>query len=291
VGSRLGIVVALISVYVIWGSTYLGIRVALEGFPPLVMGGVRFLLAGVLLYGWARSRGIAAPTRAQWRGAAVLAVLLLGMGNGGVTFAEQWVTSGVAALALGATPIWAALFAGLLGRWPGRVEWLGLALGFSGLAILNLEGSIKASPQGVIVLLLAPVGWALGTVLSPRLSLPKGLMASAAEMLIGGALLLALGLIRGERIHVLPGPHAMLALLYLVVFGALIGFTAYSYLLRHVRTSLATSYAYVNPVVAVLLGVTLAGDQMTRASLVAMPIILGGVVLVLLGRERRPRPR
>ncbi|HVA91967.1 MAG TPA: drug/metabolite exporter YedA [Chloroflexota bacterium] len=290
-GSRMGVIAALIAVYIIWGSTYLGIRVALEGFPPLVMGGIRFLLAGALLYGLVRMRGGRAPTRKQWRGAAVLAVLLLGLGNGGVTFAEQWVTSSLAALALGATPIWAALFAGLLGRWPGRLEWLGLAIGFSGLAILNLGGGLRASPEGMIVLLLAPVGWALGTVLSPRLALPEGLMASAAEMLIGGALLLVLGLARGERIHTAPGPHAMLALLYLVVFGALVGFSAYSYLLRHVRTSLATSYAYVNPVVAVLLGVTLAGDRMAHAGLVAMPIILGGVALVLLGRERRPRPR
>ncbi len=290
-GSRLGVITALVAVYVIWGSTFLGIRVALEGFPALTMGGIRFLLAGALLYGLTRMRGGPAPTGKQWRGAAVLAVLLLGLGNGGVTFAEQWVTSSLAALALGATPIWAALFAGLLGRWPGRLEWLGLAVGFSGLVILNLGGGLRASPEGMIVLLLAPIGWALGTVLSPRLALPDGLMASAAEMLIGGALLLVLGLARGERIHAAPGPHAILALLYLVVFGALVGFSAYSYLLRHVRTSLATSYAYVNPVVAVLLGVTLAGDRMAQAGLVAMPIILVGVALVLLGRERRPRSR
>ncbi len=284
--SRAGIVVALVTVYVIWGSTYLGIRVALEGFPPLLMSGIRFLIAGSLLYGWSRLRGIPNPTGAQWRGAALVAVLLLGFGNGGVTFAEQWVTSSLTALALGATPIWAALFAGFFGRWPSRMEWLGLALGFTGLVILNLDGSMRASPLGAVLLVLAPAGWALGTVLSKRVPLPSGLMVSAAEMLVGGAGLTVLGLLRGEHFHARPGPHAVLALAYLIVFGALVGFTAYSYLVSHVRPALATSYAYVNPVVAVILGVSLAGDPFSRVSFFAMPVILSGVILVLLGRER-----
>jgi drug/metabolite transporter (DMT)-like permease len=284
--SRTGIIVALVTVYVIWGSTYLGIRVALEGFPPLLMSGIRFLVAGTFLYGLARLRGIPNPTAPQWRGAALVAVLLLGFGNGGVTFAEQWVTSSLTALALGATPIWAAFFAGFFGRWPSRMEWLGLTLGFAGLVILNLDGSMRASPLGALLLVLAPAGWALGTVLSKHVSLPSGLMVSAAEMLIGGAGLTVLGLLRGEHFHARPGPHAVLALAYLIIFGALVGFTAYSYLLSRVRPALATSYAYVNPVVAVILGVSLAGDPFSRIGLLAMPVILSGVVLVLLGRER-----
>lgn len=286
-GDRLLVIVALVAVYLVWGSTYLGMRVALQGFAPLMMGGIRFLVAGSVLYLALRMRGAPSPTRAEWRGAAVVGALLLGVGNGGVGFAEQWVTSSLAALAVGATAIWAALFAGLLGRWPGRLEWMGLALGFAGLILLNLEGNMRASPLGAVILLVAPMGWALGSVLSPRLTLPRGLMGSAAEMLVGGALLMTGSVLRGEHFHAMPSLHALLALAYLMVFGSLVAFSAYAYLLRHVRPALAISYAYVNPAIAVLLGVGLAGDRISATGLLAMPVILAGVVLVLLGRERR----
>src|SRR5260370_4469899 len=155
-------------------------RFALQGFPPFIMAAVRQLSAGVILYLFLRVRGKSRATRAQWLAAAWVGGLSLVGGNGIVSFAEQWVSSGLAALALGAIPLWAALFSGLFGRWPTRVEWFGLVLGFSGIILLNLENGLHANPLGAIILLIAPISWALGSILSHRLPLPKGVMASAA---------------------------------------------------------------------------------------------------------------
>ena len=283
---RLIIILSVLSLYTLWGGTYLGMRIALEGFPPFFVAGFRQLIAGIILYTFLRLRGAARPTRAQWFGAVVVGGLLLVVGNGGVVFAEQWVSSGLAALALGAIPLWAALFSGLFGRWPRPVEWCGLAIGFAGLVLLNLENGLHANPLGAIVLLIAPISWALGSILSQHLPSPKGLMASAAQMLVGGVMLFIVGSVIGERMTAFPGPRALGAMAYLIVGGSLIGFTAYGYLLRHTRPALATSYAYVNPLVAVGLGVALAGEHITLIGVLAMFTILSGVVLVTMGRER-----
>ena len=282
---RLIIILSLLSLYTLWGGTYLGMRIALEGFPPFFVAGFRQLIAGIILYVFLRLRGAAPPTRAQWLGATVVGGLLLVVGNGGVVFAEQWVSSGLAALALGAIPLWAALFSGLFGRWPRPIEWCGLAIGFAGLVLLNLENGLHANPIGAIVLLIAPISWALGSILSQRLPSPKGLMASAAQMLVGGVMLFIVGSVIGERMTAFPGPRALGAMAYLIVGGSLIGFTAYGYLLRHTRPAMATSYAYVNPLVAVGLGVALAGERITLIGVLAMFTILSGVVLVTMGRE------
>jgi drug/metabolite transporter (DMT)-like permease len=207
-------------------------------------------------------------------------------GNGVVSFAEQWVSSGLAALALGAVPLWAALFSGLFGRWPTRVEWFGLVLGFSGIILLNLENGLHANPIGAIALLIAPMSWAFGSILSQRLPMPKGIMSSAAQMLTGGCMLFIVGLGSGERMTSFPAPRPLLAMAFLVIGGSLIAFSAYGYLLRRVRPALATSYAYVNPAVAVGLGAVLAGEQISLVEVLAMLTILSGVVLVSMGRER-----
>lgn len=283
---RLVIILSLLSLYILWGGTYLGMRIALEGFPPFFVAGFRQLTAGIILYVFLRLRGAARPTRAQWLGALVVGGLLLVVGNGGVVFAEQWVSTGLAALALGAVPLWAALFSGLFGRWPRPIEWCGLAIGFAGLVLLNLENGLHANPLGAIVLLIAPIGWALGSILSQHLPSPKGLMASAAQMLVGGVMLFIVGSAIGERMTSFPGLRPLAAMLYLIVGGSLIGFCAYGYLLSHVRPALATSYAYVNPLVAVGLGAALAGESVTWMEILAMLTILSGVVLVTMGRER-----
>jgi len=280
-----GIALALLTVYLIWGSTYLGIRIALESFPPFLLAGVRFLLAGSVLYLGLRARGAPPPSRSQWAGGALLGTLLLVGGNAGVTFAEQWVASGLAALGVATVPLWAALFAGLMGRWPRPLEWAGVALGFAGIVLLSLEGDMRANPLGALILLLAATSWAFGTVWSRRLSLPEGLMASAVEMLAAGIVLLPISLLAGERMSSPPSTRALLAFVYLVTFGALVAFSAYNYLLRRVRPALATSYAYVNPLVAVALGVGLAGERIGGSGLLAMVVILAGVGLVMLGRE------
>lgn len=283
--NHLAIIITLISLYILWGATYLGMRVALQSFPPFLLAGSRFLIAGILMFTILRARGAALPTRKEWLGAALIGALMLIGGNGGVTFAEQWVASGLAAVAVGAVPLWAALFAGFFGRWPTRFEWCGLVLGFAGLILLNLgHGLTATNPLGAIVLLIAPVSWALGSILSQRVSLPKGFMSSAAQLLCGGVLLLTIGLVSGERVTHAPTLPAIGAMLFLIFGGSLVAYTAYNYLLSHVRASLATSYAYVNPVVAVALGVWLAGEQITLTGVIAMVIILGGVVLVTIRR-------
>jgi drug/metabolite transporter (DMT)-like permease len=282
----LGVVFSLFALYIIWGSTYLVIRFALIGFPPFLMAAIRFLIAGGSLYGFLRWRGAPSPTRAQWIGAGLVGLLLLAGGNGGVTFAEQWVSSGLAAVWVATMPIWAALFSGLWGKWPNRIEWAGLLLGFIGVGLLNLEGNLRANPLGAIALTIATVCWALGSVWSRYLTLPTGPMSSAAQMLAGSASLFILSLISGERLTAMPGAQSLLAVLYLVVFGSLIAFSAYGYLLRHTRPTLATSYAYVNPAVAVFLGVWLGGESITGIGVFAMVVILGGVALVAAGRGK-----
>jgi drug/metabolite transporter (DMT)-like permease len=260
-------------------------RDALQGFPPFLLAGIRFLIAGGLMFVFLLMRGAPLPTRKEWLGATVIGVLLLIGGNGGVTFAEQWVPSGLAAVATGAVPLWAALFAGFFGRWPARREWLGLILGFAGLLLLNLGNGLSASwSLGTTVLLLSPISWALGSILSQRVSLPKGFMSTAAELVCGGVLLVLIGLASGERMTTMPPMPAIWAMIFLIAGGTWIAYTAYGYLLSHVRASLATSYAYVNPVVAVGLGVWLGGEQITLISPIAMLIILGGVVLVTISR-------
>ena len=247
--------VALLAVYVVWGSTYLAIRIALEGFPPFMMAGVRFLVAGGVLFGVLWLRGAPAPRPRQWRAAALVGGLLLLGGNGGVVVAEQWVASGLAALGVATVALWSALFAGLWGQWPRRLEWLGLVVGFAGVGLLNLEGNLRASPAGAVALLVATVSWALGSMWSRHLDLPAGLMAPAAEMLAGGCLLVAASVLVGEKVPHAVGPRPLVALAYLIVFGSWIGFSAYVFLLRRVQPAVATSYAYVNPVIAMGLGV------------------------------------
>ena len=284
--NRLGVVLALVSLYLIWGSTYLGIRIAIESIPPYLMIGVRFVVAGGILYLILRMRGVPAPTRSQWVGSAAVGVLLIGGGMGGVATAEQWVPSSVAAVCLATSPLWISLFAGLWGRWPVRAEWLGLALGFVGVVLLNLGSGLWTNPTGAILLLIAPICWSFGSAWSHHLQLPAGLMASAAQMLIGGVFVSLLGLMLGQRITGMPSMQSLLALLYLITFGSLIAFSVYVFLLHSLRPALATSYAYVNPVVAVILGVIFAGERITLMTVVAMVVILVAVGLISLGHGK-----
>jgi len=286
-GPRVLVPVALVSLYLVWGSTYLAIRVALESYPPFLMAGMRFLCAGGALYAFLRWRGMAAPTRVQWANATVTGLLLLGFGNGLVCFAEQSVASGLAAVAVASMPLFAAVFGGLYGQWPRRMEWFGLAVGFAGVVLLNLGGGMAGSPIGAIALIIAAMSWAFGSVWSRRRDMPPAAMNTAAQMLTGGAILFVGALAFGERLPAAPSTSATLALVYLAVMGSLVGFTAYLYLLNTVRPALATSYAYVNPPVAVLVGAMLGGEIVHTFDLVSMAVILGGVGLIALARERR----
>jgi drug/metabolite transporter (DMT)-like permease len=277
----------MFALYIIWGSTYLAIRVALQSYPPFLLAGCRFACAGLLLLGALRLRGIAMPTARQWRNAAFTGILLLGFGNGLVCYAEQSVSSGISAVVVASMPLFAALFAGLYGEWPSRRETLGLLIGFVGVAVLNLGSSLSASRLGAVALLVAAAAWAFGSVWSRRQDMPAGPMNTAAQMLCGSGALLLVGFGTGETLPQHPSLHATLGAAYLVVFGSLIAFSAYLYVLKHARPALATSYAYVNPPVAVLFGVLLLGEKVGPFDLVGMTIILVGVVTITAARQRR----
>src|SRR6267142_1368483 len=275
---RSRILLALGSLYVIWGSTFLAIRIALEGFPPLLLAGIRFIVAGLVTYAFVRLRGAPAPSRTQWRSSLIVGALLVS-GNACVVIAEQWVTSGVAAVAIASVPLWVALVAGLFGRWPSRGEWVGLGVGLVGVALLQTGGDMRANPAGAIVLTVSCASWAFGSIYSRRLPMPAGLMASAAQMLAGGTVILAVALLHGERLH------AVLALGYLIVAGSIVAYSAYQYLLSRVRPTLAASYAYVNPVVAVGLGAAVAGESVAPRAVGALALILSGVAMLALRRQ------
>jgi len=285
--SRWLIGLALFAVYVIWGSTYLALRYLVEEFPPFIGNGIRFVVAGSAMFLFLRRRGAPSPSGREWWSAAQIGALLMMGGVGLVALAEaRGVGSGLAATAIAAMPLWAALWSGLFGRWPNRLEWLGLAVGLSGVVILSQEGDFSGNTLGITLMIIAPISWAFGSVWSQRITLPTGAMATALELATGGLILLAVGFARGERFDGVPALDGWLALIYLITLGSIVAFSAYMYLLNTVRPALATSYAYVNPVVAVLLGVSIGSEVLSGQAVIALPLILGGVALVAVGRDR-----
>ncbi len=275
---------ALLGVYVVWGSTYLAIAFMVETIPPLLGNAVRMLVAGSTMYWWLRRHGAARPTSRQWRNGAMVGTLLFVGGLGQVSIAESiGIGSGVAATAIAMTPVWASVVSGLFGTWPRRRQWVGLVLGVAGVTVLSLEGDFQARPAGFVLVAAAPILWSFGSVWSNHLDLPVSNMRTALFMMGGGASLAIAGLARGESPAVAPSIQSTMALLYLITFGSLLAFSAYGYLLRTVSSSLATSYAYVNPIVAVALGVSLGGEALTGAALVALPLVVIAVVLIARG--------
>jgi drug/metabolite transporter (DMT)-like permease len=293
------ILAAFAVVYVVWGSTYLGIRVAVATLPPFLLSGTRFIVAGLLLYAWARVRGAPAPRPREWLAALGIGTLLVAGGNAVVGWAEQRVPSGLAALIVAGMPLWVALFQRLApGGKPIRASRLaGLVVGFLGLALLMLgrgDGTSGVPLLRMGSLVLASVSWALGSVLTRGAGLPRdGMLASAMSMLAGGAVALGVGLAGGELARFQPNhvsAASVLAWGYLVVFGSMLAFTCFTWLVTVVDPARVATYAYVNPVVALLLGWWLAGEPLGVRTLLATPIILLGLVLVL-GPETLPLPR
>jgi len=288
-GSSTPLVLALAAVYVIWGSTYLAMRIAVGSLPPMLMGAVRFTLAGGLLLLIARATGTPWPTRRQWLAALPTGALLFVGGNGLVAVAEVEVTSGVAALVCATMPLWMAIFSTLVGERPTRREWLGVGLGVAGVVVLVSGAELSASPSAAAILCVSPAAWALGSLLSKKLPSAPGLGAAASQQLAGGLALAITGVARGEHWPVAPTTSSIVALGYLIVLGSLVGFTAYAWLLRNARPAVATSYAFVNPVLAVVLGVVLVSEPLTGATLIAAPLVVAAVVLVIGGRARPVR--
>lgn len=292
---RLQIALAFLSIYTIWGSTYLAIRFAIETFPPFLMAAIRFLIAGGALYTWMRLRGAQRPTRANWKAATIIGGLLLLGGNGGVTKAEQVIPSGLTAVLITIVPIWMALLELLQKNRvvPTPQVVLGLVLGFGGVILLVGPGDLAGgglNPLWVGVLLFASLSWAIGSVYSRKASLPKTpLLGSGMEMLAGGVLLLLVSLVSQEWVGFQPSKISFLSLisfLYLLVFGSLIAFSSYVWLLTKTTTARASTYAYVNPIVAVFLGYFLAGEQLTLRTLLASTMIVIAVVVITTYKTR-----
>lgn len=297
------VILAFAAVYVIWGSTYLAIRFAIETVPPFLMAGVRYLVAGAILYAVLRWRGARRPTRTEWWAATVSGGLMIAGGNGLLTWAEQYVPSGLAALLLGTVPLW---FVGLAWLGPEReapapLELAGLVLGLFGVGLLVAgsgdggRGTGLAAAWGALAILVAAGSWAVGSLRHRRATFPSPpLYATAMTMMAGGGVLLLVALATGEAARIEPGAisgRSLAAFAYLVVFGSIIGFSAYAWLIKVVRPALVGTYAYVNPVVAVFLGWWLGGERITFGMMTGAAIILLSVALVQTDRVREARRR
>jgi drug/metabolite transporter (DMT)-like permease len=293
--SRAQIIAAFASIYVIWGSTYLAIRYAVETIPPFVMGGVRFLISGTILYVWSLYRGAPRPTRIHWRNAIVAGGFLLLGGNGAVVWAEQFVPSGLTALLVSILPFWLVII-----EWvrpprkrPSGAVLVGLLLGFAGIIVLvgpaGIGGHGTVAPLGAFVLILGSLSWAIGSFWSRDAELPEsGLLTTGMEMLAGGALMLIVATVTGEfggfDVHAISKASAA-GMLYLVTFGSLIGFTSYIWLLDKVTPARLGTYAYVNPLVAVMLGWAIAGERLSIRTGVAATIVICAVALITAARS------
>ena len=292
---------ALIAVYIVWGSTYLAIRFAVQTIPPFIMAGTRFLIPGAILYAWRRLAGDVRPTRQQWRSAAIVGLFLLLGGNGAVTWAEQRVASGVTALIVGSAPLWMVLIDALRpgGERPNWQTTIGVLIGLAGIALLvgpaEFSGSqLQMDTPGVAMLLLAALLWAVGSLYSRNAQLPSSpLLGTGMEMLAGGAGLYLAGTLTGEwgRLDLAAiAPSSLLGLGYLIAFGSLVGFVAYTWLLRVAPTPLVATYAYVNPLIAIFMGNLLAKEALTPRLIIAALVIVSAVALINTGRAKTAKP-
>lgn len=292
---------ALLIVYLVWGSTYLAIAVMIDTMPPLLSAGVRYGTAGIIMLTalaaharWRRgSEPVERPTLAHWRSAFIIGTLLLLGGNGGVVLAELLIPSGIAAVLIATEPIWLAVFdAAVTRRRPSRLVIGGLVAGIAGVAVLlaPVEGVDGFDPLGVGLVVVAAISWAIGSIYAPRAPLPRsGLLGTGMEMVAGGLVLIAGGTLLGEIGRTDIGAFSLdsiLAFVYLIFFGSIVAFTAYTWLLANVPVSTVATYAYVNPIVAVALGGIFLAEPITPRTLIAAAIIIGAVVAMVSGRPR-----
>lgn len=292
--------IALLALYIVWGSTYLAIRFAVETIPPFMHASLRFLISGAILYAWRRAAGDPAPTLSQWKSTAIVGTALLLGGNGLVAWAEQTVPSGIAALLITTSPFWLVLFESMRagGTKPTWQAILGLIIGFAGVFILIgpaeiIGGESSFDTFGVILLLLAPLFWSMGSIFAKGADMPKStLLSTGMQMLTGAVALFLVSLVKGELNGFSLGDvtiRSWMALLYLITFGSLIGFVSYGWLLHNAPISLVSTYAYVNPVVAVLLGSLFADEPLNGRTLIAAAIIIGSVVLINSARQAQAK--
>jgi drug/metabolite transporter (DMT)-like permease len=281
------LLLCLAATWLVWGSTYLAIKFALVSFPPFFQMGTRFLFAGVLLMAWKRWRGAPWPDRKQWRHALFVGTLMLGGGMGGTAYAEVSVGSGLVVALIAVSPLMIAALNRLWGVVPSRLEIAGILVGLAGVLMLTQGAGFQASPAGLAAIMIACSAWSLGSVLSQRVwPLAPGATGFASEMICGGLVLMLMSALARETPVWPPQPLAFAAWLYLVVFGSLIAFNAYMVLLAQAPAALASSYTFVNPVIAMLLGVGIGGETVTRGEWSAAAVVLVGVLLLLWKRSR-----
>lgn len=302
--SRERVLLAFAAVYIIWGSTYLAIRIGVETIPPFFLAGIRFSIAGTLLYWWMRWHGVASPSKAQWRAAGIVGALLFLGSNGALNWAELRVPSGMASLLVSTVPLWMVLIthaqykarhgSARLGK---RVI-AGLAVGLAGVGLLigpnDILGHGGVDRIGAAALLFGSLAWTVGSIYSPKVGLPKStMMAAAMEMICGGLLLILFGLVTSESSGfeiAAISRRSVAGLIYLITFGSLLGFTSYNWLLSHSTPARVSTYAYVNPVVAVFLGWAVAGETVTARTLTAAALVVAAVILIITHREHVPAP-
>ena len=299
---KLKIWIALLLVYIIWGATYLGIRYAVETIPPFLMAGTRFLVAGTILTIWRRSAGDPAPTGRQWLRAGLVGLLMLLGGNGLISLAEKTVASGIAALIVGSAPLWMTAMEAMRpnGARPNWLGLVGLVIGFGGVALLVAPSLLHTAqavsqPIGIVTALFAALFWSAGSIYSRSAKLPSSsLLSTGMEMLMGGVGLYLAGTITGEWHQLVLAnvtTRSWLGLVFLTIFGSMVGFSAYAWLLRNAPVSLVATYAYVNPLVAILLGSLFAQETLTVHILLATLVIIGSVVLINVARQIKDRGR
>jgi drug/metabolite transporter (DMT)-like permease len=296
--SRLLIIAAFAAVYLIWGSTYLGIKYAIETIPPFLMTGSRYFIAGVILFAIAIWKGSSLPTLMHLKNTAIIGFLLLVVGNGGVVWAVQEIPSGVAALLITIEPLWIVILLWFRknGKRPERIVWLGISLGISGMIILigprNLEGIMNVDPLRAFAIIVSTFGWALGSLYSVRATLPSSsVMSTGIQMMLGGIMLVSLGCLNGEfALLDFEGisDQSYIAFLYLIVFGSVIGGSSYNYLVQVETPNRVSTYAYVNPVIAVFLGCWVGGEPLNSQTLMAAVLLITAVVLIILKPFSKP---
>jgi drug/metabolite transporter (DMT)-like permease len=276
------VIACLLATWLVWGSTYLAIKFALVSFAPFMQMGTRFITAGALLYLWMWWRGAAHPTALQWRNALIIGALMLGGGMGGTAYSEQTIASGLIVAFIAVQPVYQAILAAFTGKWPTKLEAGGIAIGLVGVLLLVQGQGMSASPIGLLAISLAVGFWGLGSVLSQKsLPLAPGAMGFASEMLMGGVVLLGMSAFAGEPWRWPPEPLALAAWWYLVIFGSLVAFNAYMILLSKASAGLATSYSFVNPIIAMILGVTLGAETISLWEWGCAAVVLVGVVLIV----------
>ena len=279
------IVIALLCTYFIWGSTYLAIRFGIESFPPFLMAGVRFTLAGVILYTVMRFMGSKNPTLSEWKGASIVGLLLPALGNGTVCYVQQTVSSSVAALAIATAPIWMAIFSSVWGHHITRQEWVGIFLGVLGIGLLNLGGSLHGDYVSALLLIFAAASWSFGSIWGKHLPMPEGLMGAACQMIAGGIALMIASTYFNESWPENISAKSWGAMLFLIVLGSIVAYSAFQYLLKAVRPLIASSNTFVNPIVAFAVGIWFANEHVTQNEVIALAVILLGVALILTSKN------